>query len=167
MPHIQYCNSFSLLVSHFYVTAILYGNTTIEPIPYLWLFSPQLVTITHTQIYQHLLHTSLCGTDACITLISRSRVCCLLSGSYYLYISLYCFPIHDTTPQLICKFKAQIISSFCISPTLPSAQILVKLHRFQGAWHIHPLQTCGNKYLPQVILEFHDHILADKGLEKE
>lgn len=49
---------------------------------------------------------------------------------------------------------------------MPSAQILVKLNRFQGAWHIHPLQICGNKYLPQVILEFHDHILADKGLEK-
>lgn len=29
-----------------------------------------------------------------------------------------------------------------------------------------PLQTCWKKYLPQVILEFHDHILAHKGLEK-
>lgn len=73
----------------------------------------------------------------------------------------------DKTLQLICQFKAQVISFLCLSPILPSPQILVKLKRlFRRAGHIHPLQTCRNRYLPQVILEFHDHILAHKGLEK-
>lgn len=73
----------------------------------------------------------------------------------------------DKTLQLICQFKAQVISFVCLSPILPSPQILVKLKRlFRRAGHIHPLQTCRNRYLPQVILEFHDHILAHKGLEK-
>ena len=157
-----------------------------NPVPIYGYFFPQLLAITKKKkIYQHLCtYIFTWGTN---TYISRSWVkgvynqknkttfckkcywcvCPVFSLvlTTYIFLCIF-FPIQDTTPQLICKLEAQVIYFFCIPPTLPSPQILVKLKRFQGAGHIHPLQPWQSKYLPQVILEFHDHILAHKGLEK-
>lgn len=93
MPHTQYYNSFSLLVSRFYVTAILYGNTTIEPIPYLCLFSPQLVTITHTHKSTNiLLHTSLL-----VELILRFLVAGSALSSLWFLLLIYFFILFSNT----------------------------------------------------------------------